>query len=468
MNDPSGNPPAGGRSEAAPRFELGVKDLQSSALPLGHAARPGANPLAADRISRPQQPRLLLLSNGHGEDLIGLRILQALHQRRPQVLIGVLPLVGEGETYRQAEQEGWLQRLGPRQRLPSGGFSNQSLSALLRDLGAGLGGLSWRQWQLVRRWGASGEPILAVGDLLPLLLAWASGAPYGFVGTPKSDYTWRSGPGRDPIADCYHRCKGSEWDPWEWSLMADRRARLVAVRDGLTARGLRRQGVAALAPGNPMMDELDRRPLPEVLGQRRRIVLLCGSRLPEALANARRLLTGLACSPAREPQVVLCPTGSRPSRDDLEPILRAQGYREVKLPQGCGGSSAWQVQQRLLLLGPGCFERWAGWGEVGLATAGTATEQLVGLGVPVLSLPGPGPQFKRGFARRQSRLLGGGVQPCASGQELALELERLLGDGQRRQHLGAIGRQRMGTAGGSERLAELVDRRLLAQAQAQG
>ncbi|MCP9800369.1 lipid-A-disaccharide synthase-related protein [Synechococcus sp. RedBA-s] len=439
--------------------------MQSSALPLGHAARPGANPLAADRISRPQQPRLLLLSNGHGEDLIGLRILQALHQRRPQVLIGVLPLVGEGETYRQAEQEGWLHRLGPRQRLPSGGFSNQSLSALLRDLGAGLGGLSWRQWQLVRRWGASGEPILAVGDLLPLLLAWASGAPYGFVGTPKSDYTWRSGPGRDPIADCYHRCKGSEWDPWEWSLMADRRARLVAVRDGLTARGLRRQGVAALAPGNPMMDQLDRRPLPEVLGQRRRIVLLCGSRLPEALANARRLLAGLACSPAREPQVVLCPTGSRPSRGDLEPILRAQGYREVELPQGCGGSSAWQVQQRLLLLGPGCFERWAGWGEVGLATAGTATEQLVGLGVPVLSLPGPGPQFKRGFAQRQSRLLGGAVHPCASGQELALELERLLRDGQRRQHLGAIGRQRMGTSGGSERLAELVDRRLLAQPQ---
>ena len=29
--------------EAAPRFELGVKDLQSSALPLGHAADRGAN-----------------------------------------------------------------------------------------------------------------------------------------------------------------------------------------------------------------------------------------------------------------------------------------------------------------------------------------------------------------------------------------------------------------------------------------
>jgi hypothetical protein len=29
--------------KAAPRFELGVKDLQSSALPLGHAAGRGAN-----------------------------------------------------------------------------------------------------------------------------------------------------------------------------------------------------------------------------------------------------------------------------------------------------------------------------------------------------------------------------------------------------------------------------------------
>ncbi len=33
------------KKEAAPRFELGVKDLQSSALPLGHAAMQGANSL---------------------------------------------------------------------------------------------------------------------------------------------------------------------------------------------------------------------------------------------------------------------------------------------------------------------------------------------------------------------------------------------------------------------------------------
>lgn len=57
------------------------------------------------------------------------------------------------------------------------------------------------------------------------------------------------------------------------------------------------------------------------------------------------------------------------------------------------------------------------------------------------------------------------MRPCASAQELAVELERLLGDAQLRQHLGAIGRRRMGDTGGSERLAALVDRQLLAQPQ---
>ena len=64
-------------------------------------------------------------------------------------------------TFAAAEAEGWLQRMGPRQALPSGGFSNQSLRGLLRDLVAGLPLLSWRQWRLVRRWGRQGGAVLA-------------------------------------------------------------------------------------------------------------------------------------------------------------------------------------------------------------------------------------------------------------------------------------------------------------------
>ena len=413
--------------------------------------------------------RLLVLSNGHGEDLIALRVLQALQVNQPGLAVAVLPLVGEGSAFAAAEAEGWLQRIGPRQALPSGGFSNQSLRGLLRDLAAGLPLLSWRQWRLVRRWGRQGGAVLAVGDLLPLLLAWASGAPYGFIGTPKSDYTWRSCPGLAWPAAAYHRLKGSEWDPWEWALMGRPRCRLVALRDPLTARGLARHGVAALAPGNPMLDGLVGAPLPASLGGYRRLVLLAGSRMPEARANFGRLLDALLAwtdgrwdGSGESPVVVLAPGGSRPAPKDLAPILRWRDFQPVEPPAGSGAEAAWRRRSLLVLLGPGRFTPWASWGELGLATAGTATEQLVGLGIGALSLPGPGPQFKLGFAQRQSRLLGGAVEVCRTQEALAERLQQLLRDPAGRLRLGAIGRRRMGQSGGSEALAALVEERLLA------
>ncbi len=422
-----------------------------------------------DRISRVMAARLLVLSNGHGEDLIAQRVLQALHARRPDLQVAVLPLVGEGSAFAAAEAEGWLQRIGPRKALPSGGFSNQSLRGLLRDLAAGLPLLSWRQWRLVRRWGRQGGAVLAVGDLLPLLLAWASGAPYGFIGTPKSDYTWRSGPGQAWPADAYHRLKGSEWDPWEWALMGRPRCRLVAVRDPLTARALARHGVAALAPGNPMLDGLVGAPLPASLVGYRRLVLLAGSRIPEARANFARLIDAVLAwtdggwdGGGENPVVLLAPGGSRPAPEDLAPILRWRDFQPVEPPEGSGAEAAWRRRGLVVLLGPGRFTPWASWGELGLATAGTATEQLVGLGIGALSLPGPGPQFKLGFAQRQSRLLGGAVAVCQTEAELADRLQQLLGDPERRQQLGAIGRRRMGPPGGSEALAALVEEQLLA------
>ena len=407
--------------------------------------------------------RLLVLSNGHGEDLIALRVVEALLRRRPTLAVAVLPLVGEGQAFAAAETAGSLHRVGPRRSLPSGGFSNQSLRGLASDLAAGLPMLSWRQMRLVRRWGRAGDPILAVGDLLPLLLAWAGGGPYGFIGTPKSDHTWASAPpagwGRSPLADGYHRLKGSEWDPWEWALMARPRCHLVAVRDPRTAEGLRRHGVAATAPGNPMMDGFNAPPLPPWLAGQRRLLLLPGSRLPEALGNLERLLQGLPRS--GEPTPVLLATGSRPDPPTLEPLLRRNGFEPTAIPPGSRAALACRRGNLQLLLGPGRFGDWAGWAELGLATAGTATEQLVGLGVPALSLPGPGPQFKAGFARRQSRLLGGAVLPCHSPRELEERLLALLADPLERQRLGRIGRQRMGAPGGSAALAAAIDAALL-------
>ena len=400
--------------------------------------------------------RLLVLSNGHGEDLIARRILESLQQLRPDVKLTALPLVGAGRALLELKS---LEAIGPRLPLPSGGFSNQSMGGLLRDLRAGLAQSSLGQWRALQRWSRQGGSVLAVGDLLPLALAWASGLSYGFIGTPKSDYTWRSGPGKDCPADGYHRLKGSEWDPWEWALMARPRCRLVTCRDPLTARGLRRHGVRALAPGNPMMDGFCKQPLPAPLQGRERLLVLPGSRSPEAQGNLVRLLQAAAPGPAERLLLLAC--GSSPDESTLAGLLSELDYRPAPIPSGSGAQGAWQGPAGTLLLGRGCFERWASWAELGLACAGTATEQLVGLGIPALSLPGAGPQFKASFARRQSRLLGGAVQVCPTAEALRRGIKLLLAEPAMRHQLGAIGQHRMGPAGGSVATAAWINRELL-------
>ncbi len=441
--------------KAAPRFELGIKDLQSSALPLGHAADRVYESPSADRISQVVRS-LLVLCNGHGEDLIAMRILEALHHGFPEIELEVLPLVGEGKAFQHAVSLGWLKQLGPLNVLPSGGFSNQSFSALIADIFSGLLGKTLKQWSVAIRAASKGQAILAVGDLLPLVMAWGSGGQYGFIGTPKSDYTWRSGLGKS-FSDYYHALKGTEWDPWEWFLMNRPRCSFVAVRDGLTARGLRKHRVKAFALGNPMMDGFVTGPPPESLNAFRRLLLLCGSRMPEAGENFKRLINALADFEAPEPLAVLVPVGAQPSLEVLEVILKTKGFLPSnKIPEGIPVEASWFKGPLLILIGSGKFMEWAPWAELGIATAGTATEQLVGLGIPALSLPGPGPQFNQGFAERQSRLLGGAVITCSSSIVLLKRLQSLLRNEQLRNELGRIGMKRMGDAGGSVALAGLA------------
>jgi uncharacterized protein (TIGR03492 family) len=179
--------------------------------------------------------------------------------------------------------------------------------------------------------------------------------------------------------------------------------------------------------------------------------------MPEAQANFDRLLKAIRPCAIRGTDGLPCCSGSRALTGRVSKKFGTTGL-QAKF------ASIRSTQRRkllgkgpcMLLIGRSCFDSWSGWSEVGLATAGTATEQLVGLGIPALSLPGPGPQFKASFARRQSRLLGGSVEPCSSPIALATALERLLADADLRRRLGQIGQRRMGASGGSDRLAKLI------------
>ena len=445
--------------KAAPRFELGIKDLQSSALPLGHAAENEILIPTSNGISQAEQ-NLLFLSNGHGEDAIACRVIEALHEINKDISCEVLPIVGEGKVFAKFIKDGWFSQIGSPTFLPSGGFSNQSFSGLVLDLKAGLLRSLWKQWTLIHNSARRGRMIVAVGDLLPLFFAWASGADYCFIGTPKSDYTWTSGP-RFSFSDFYHRLKGTEWDPWEYWLMRSSRCKMVAVRDKITARGLRNHGVEAVSPGNPMMDGLAKEEYPNDFEKYRRLILLCGSRLPEAYQNFKKLVIAIQLIQLSSSIAVFVPLNSSSMTTRIELILVELGFKTThESISEKGISGIWKKQSLLILIGFNQFSSWAHWGEVGVANAGTATEQLVGLGIPCVSLPGKGPQFNFNFAKRQSRLLGGAVAISKRDIHLAKQVEFLLNSDFDRESIGLSGSKRMGPAGGSQSLAMMIATKL--------
>jgi len=403
----------------------------------------------------------LFLSNGHGEDTIACRVMEALHEINRDISYEVLPMVGEGRVFARFITDGWLSPIGSPTFLPSGGFSNQSFSGLVLDLKAGLIRSLWVQWTLINNSARKGRVIVAVGDLLPLLFAWLSGADFFFIGTPKSDYTWTSGP-RFSLSDLYHRLKGSEWDPWEYWLMRSSRCKMVAVRDKITARGLRSHGVKAVSPGNPMMDGFAKRKCPSDFETQRRLILLCGSRLPEAYQNFKKLLTAIQLIQISSSIAVFVPLSSSLMRKKIEIILIELGFKtnQYESIKEKGISGIWKKKSLLILLGVNQFSSWAHLGEVGVANAGTATEQLVGLGIPCVSLPSRGPQFNFNFAKRQSRLLGGAVAISRGYKDLAKQVEFLLSSEIDRESIGLMGSRRMGPEGGSQALALMIATKL--------
>jgi uncharacterized protein (TIGR03492 family) len=94
-----------------------------------------------------------------------------------------------------------------------------------------------------------------------------------------------------------------------------------------------------------------------------------------------------------------------------------------------------------------------------LGQAGTAHEQAVGAGVPVVSLH-PRPEGPLGWYRgRQKGLLGEALVVVSEDEETAARtLAKLATDPVERERRAAVGRQRMGQPGGAARMAAWLGR----------
>ncbi|MBW4676974.1 MAG: lipid-A-disaccharide synthase-related protein [Desmonostoc geniculatum HA4340-LM1] len=433
--------------------------------------------------------RLLVLSNGHGEDIIAVRILQELLRQSNPPEIFALPLVGEGRAYEQLD----IPFIGSVHTMPSGGFIYMDGRQLARDVRGGLLQLTLNQIKAIRRWVNSQKKlgnkraILAVGDIVPLLFATFSGANYAFVGTAKSEYHVRDEAGLLPKKSkgvSWENFSGSVYHPWERWLMSRHRCKAVFLRDELTTEILKQWRIPALNLGNPMMDALEptfsSAQFYSQASQQQETVrpfvvtLLPGSRPPEAYKNWETIMIAVSAllTSFQERNSVFHTSGTvvflgaiAPSLDSnlLSQSVQSQGWRTAsESPIRISDANLLTFKQRnaYLLLTQKAYNDCLHLGDLAIAMAGTATEQFVGLGKPAIAIPGNGPQYNRVFAEAQSRLLGSSLILVEQPAEVAKIVQSLFKDPDNLQIIAENGVRRMGKPGAALRIAECLQERL--------
>ncbi len=348
--------------------------------------------------------RLLLVSNGYGEDLIAAEIAR---QVRGAEMVAY-PLVGLGDAYPPE-----IIRLDPRRTFRSGGFA---LRTGMRGLGADLRSGLFRFWLSQRRTlrAQRGRVALSlvVGDPYALAMARLAGAEAVLVATADS-VTIRP----------YGRV----------NLSLVRRARLVLTRDAASMEALRRHGINASYLGLTSLDYLRFMGTDFGLALQEEVVTVLPGSRGDAVANAA-LLTRVArrIVEARPGTRFLMPLASTV---DQEAVRRA-----IDAPIILTDAFADAVNRAAVILG----------------LAGTANEQAAALGKPVVAFPGPGVQFTPRFLADQKRLLGEALVAAASPEEAGDAVVRLLAHPEERQRRGRAGTERLGGPGATKRIAALL------------
>ncbi|MGK7899513.1 MAG: lipid-A-disaccharide synthase-related protein, partial [Xenococcus sp. (in: cyanobacteria)] len=363
-------------------------------------------------------------------------------------------------------------------QMPSGGFIYMGGTPLWKDLNDGLISLTIHQIKTVRQWGKHGGVILAVGDIVPLLFAWMSGCHYAFVGTAKSDYYWRNSQGEWLSQTSWgERRLGSVYLPWERYLMSCQRNVATFPRDTLTTNILKRSGIRAYDLGNPMMDGFSLshslKTIPHLQGNLSQsplsILLLPGSRMPEALGNWQQIITAVLEVIREFPDRDLLFIGA------IAPSLNSKAFQEEVLNQGWQLIASDQLPQKnqddgrvflskqdaTLCLTQNSYGACLQQADIAIAMAGTATEQFVGLGKPAIIMPGNGPQCTFAFMEAQTRLLGCSVTLVTNPQQVGKAIASLLNDRQKLQEIAHNGKTRMGTPGAARRIALKLKETLL-------
>jgi uncharacterized protein (TIGR03492 family) len=381
-------------------------------------------------------PSLLIVSNGHAEDLAGAALGARLRELLPEIELRALPLVGHGKAYDKQE----IGNLGLRTLLPSGGFAKEGLSHFIRDIGAGLFGQFAKQVSLLREEAKNADLILAVGDAYVVALCGLFGnkKPLIFVDGPKS-----------VKIEGYYAVE-------RWLLK--KYCQAVIVQDQETANYLKTQKIPALFLGSWVMDYVavagEDFGLPRettVLG------LLPGTR-EEAYDNLL-LILDLLEEIRGEGLVGLL--ASTLDREKVAAKAAAKGWEFSPLAgHGLTGKLT-SPHGMTVLIAEGKFGDVCLRSKLIIGLAGIANEQAAAFGRPVVCFPGTGAQTTLRRWREIHKITGDSMMILEGDAEAKAEkIIGLLHDEQKLDEMARLGKLSKPRWGGVGRIAELIAAKL--------
>ena len=405
-----------------------------------------------DSSGKKEKKRILFLSNGYAEDLIAAAIVEKLTPEVPEIEIKALPLVGEGKAYEPLR----ILILGPRKLTPSAGFVGVNPLYLARDIISGWLGWFKDEIDVLRAERDLVDMVVCVGDVFLILLSSLFvKKPIIFLPTAKSDYA-----------------KGLKGHYGIEKWLIKRSCQLVLARDELTTSSLQDFGVRATYAGNVMMDCL--RITGEDFGTEKDgyvVGILPGSKR-DAYGNFSIILDAVISIEKRASF-----TGrvhfllALPASLSLEKLRSvASRARKWKITEAMpsrqeSGLIAYLVspQGPIIKIISGKFGDLLNRSQVIIGLSGMGNEQAVGLGKPVVSFPGRGPQVTEKFLRIQRTLLGGAIYIVdRNGEAVADKVCSLLLKSPRQlREIVKMGKERMGGFGAAERVAKLIKKEIL-------
>lgn len=365
-------------------------------------------------IQKKLEPCLLVASNGHGEDAIGVVLAKKLRERFKNARVSAFAFVGAGRQY---INEGF-EVLSPISDMPSGGVIKYSLWDLINDFRHGLCGSIKSQMRVLQRYRGIYRSPVCVGDVyLMTNVLWGQGLKPMLVATAKTVHL-----------------AGHFWVERE---LLRRKCRFVWTRDSETAEELKKSGVAAAFAGNPVMDLMENRiekravsPWCGVNG--RKIILLAGSR-PRAYDDARLILdTVLLLSERVECTFV---NVMAPTIDVKKMVAELEDW---KLSDD--GTMLEHGNRRVRIFRGGVSEAAPG-ADLLIGLGGTANQLCAGLGIPVVSI------LEKGKLRQKKLLKEAEILVKPVPAELAGAAERILNNSALWEEMRDAGKKYLGGTG---------------------